>query len=261
VPKAMGARRVNRRPAVRAYERAIVLRHAAAATCLNQRGACLARMDELAMAVESYSEALELSPQMGIIWHNRGSALMQMGKLAEAAADLERALELQPLPESEALLGDVRMEMSQTEEGKAAYMAGMEFFAGNEFESALQEFRRALGEGVGATRRARCMNAVGLCHSAAGQLEQALRAFSQAVETDPTNGRAWHNRSKTHAARGDGAAVSRPFPSWNRSMLTEICLCHACSCPGILRTETGGQADADAQMALKLHSNGGEGEV
>jgi hypothetical protein len=41
------------------------------------------------------------------------------------------------------------------------------------------------------------------------------------------------------------AVVSRPFPSWNRSMLTEICLCHACSCPEILRTETGGQGNGD----------------
>jgi 3'-phosphoadenosine 5'-phosphosulfate synthase len=37
--------------------------------------------------------------------------------------------------------------------------------------------------------------------------------------------------------------VSRPFPSWNRSILTEIYLCHACSCQEILRTaETAGQA-------------------
>ena len=34
--------------------------------------------------------------------------------------------------------------------------------------------------------------------------------------------------------------VSRPFPSWNRSILTEIYLCHACSCQEILRTETAG---------------------
>jgi hypothetical protein len=30
--------------------------------------------------------------------------------------------------------------------------------------------------------------------------------------------------------RRDHAMVSRPFPSWNRSILTEIYLCHACSC-------------------------------
>jgi hypothetical protein len=35
--------------------------------------------------------------------------------------------------------------------------------------------------------------------------------------------------------------VSRPFPSWNRYTLTEIYLCHACSCQEILRTETVGQ--------------------
>jgi hypothetical protein len=28
------------------------------------------------------------------------------------------------------------------------------------------------------------------------------------------------------------ADVSRPFPSWNRFILTEIYLCHACSCSG-----------------------------
>jgi hypothetical protein len=37
-------------------------------------------------------------------------------------------------------------------------------------------------------------------------------------------------------------AVSWPFPSWNRSTLTEIYLCHACSCQEVLRTETAGQA-------------------
>jgi hypothetical protein len=35
---------------------------------------------------------------------------------------------------------------------------------------------------------------------------------------------------------------ARPFPSRNRSILTEIYLCHACSCQEILRTETAGQA-------------------
>jgi hypothetical protein len=40
------------------------------------------------------------------------------------------------------------------------------------------------------------------------------------------------------------AGVSRPFPSWNRSILTEIYLCHACSCQEVLRTETAGQCGA-----------------
>jgi hypothetical protein len=38
-----------------------------------------------------------------------------------------------------------------------------------------------------------------------------------------------------------GMAVSRPFPSWDRSISTEIYLCRACSCHEILRVETPGQ--------------------
>eukprot|EP01047_Picozoa_sp_COSAG01_P052757 COSAG01_NODE_5582_length_4168_cov_2.695257_1_plen_382_part_00 len=40
-----------------------------------------------------------------------------------------------------------------------------------------------------------------------------------------------------HNPRG----VSRPFSSWDRSILTEIYLCHACSCQEILRAETAGK--------------------
>jgi hypothetical protein len=36
-------------------------------------------------------------------------------------------------------------------------------------------------------------------------------------------------------------SVSRPFSSWNRPILTEIYLCHACSCQEILRVKTAGQ--------------------
>jgi hypothetical protein len=46
-----------------------------------------------------------------------------------------------------------------------------------------------------------------------------------------------HQASK-HAAE---TGCSRPFPSWKRPILTEIYLCHACSCQEILRTETAGQ--------------------
>jgi hypothetical protein len=41
--------------------------------------------------------------------------------------------------------------------------------------------------------------------------------------------------------------VSRPSPSWHRSISTEIYLCHACSCQELLRTETAGQEFAGSQ--------------
>jgi hypothetical protein len=46
--------------------------------------------------------------------------------------------------------------------------------------------------------------------------------------------------------------VSRPFPSWNRSILTEIYLCHACSCQEMLRTETAGRRGGEGTGADDL---------
>jgi hypothetical protein len=54
-------------------------------------------------------------------------------------------------------------------------------------------------------------------------------------------------RATVGATTLDKVGVSRPFPSWNRSILTEIYLCHACSCHEILRTETAGQGPSDSQ--------------
>eukprot|EP01047_Picozoa_sp_COSAG01_P044548 COSAG01_NODE_4039_length_5406_cov_1.715980_1_plen_141_part_10 len=51
--------------------------------------------------------------------------------------------------------------------------------------------------------------------------------------------------------------VDRPFPSWKRSILTEIYLCHACSCQEILRTETAGQ-EVDRLTRLSMTPASGQ---
>jgi beta-glucosidase-like glycosyl hydrolase len=50
--------------------------------------------------------------------------------------------------------------------------------------------------------------------------------------------------------------VSEAFPSYSRSILTEIYLCHPCSCHEILRMETPGQVTSEAhfRLARKLAS-------
>jgi hypothetical protein len=45
-----------------------------------------------------------------------------------------------------------------------------------------------------------------------------------------------------------GIQVSRPFPSWNWSILTDIYLCHACSDHEILRVETARQVIVAQQL-------------
>jgi hypothetical protein len=54
--------------------------------------------------------------------------------------------------------------------------------------------------------------------------------------------------------------VSRPFPCWNRSILTEISLCHASSSQEIFRTETAGQAAGPRRALRARHGVCGGGE-
>jgi hypothetical protein len=56
----------------------------------------------------------------------------------------------------------------------------------------------------------------------------------------PANPPAHPTWLRTHSTAKGG------FPSWNRSILTEIYLCHACSCQEISRSETAGQGAAPA---------------
>lgn len=55
-----------------------------------------AEIGELAEAIASWSEAINLNPQMGPAWQNRGSALGNLGRLPEALANFEEAVVQNP---------------------------------------------------------------------------------------------------------------------------------------------------------------------
>jgi hypothetical protein len=85
----------------------------------------------------------------------------------------------------------------------------------------------------------------------------AAAAMDHAVTTrlSPFAPSGWEGAEGHEAHHHDPEwAVSRPFPSWNRSILTEIYLCHACSCHEILRTETAGQGGGAPQSPSSAHS-------
>eukprot|EP01047_Picozoa_sp_COSAG01_P012766 COSAG01_NODE_583_length_15194_cov_5.640808_5_plen_365_part_00 len=76
----------------------------------------------------------------------------------------------------------------------------------------------------------------------------------------PGPGQAGRGGAADHR-RGALDGVSRPFPSWNRSIVTKIYLCHACSCQEILRTETAGQGrGAPAATGQPADPAGGDGD-
>jgi phage-related tail protein len=115
----------------------------------------------------------------------------------------------------------------------------------------------AVQEGLEAVREAEERAAASMQQLAA-QMRDAVAELSEAL---------------AHERRQNSELVSGPFPSWNRSILTEIYLCHVCSCQEILRVETARQAgqlgvagalhtqterllkDARAQVSPQHHTN------
>ena len=96
---------------------------------------------------------------------------------------------------------------------------------------------RPLEEGWGAKHR---NTGARLCASAGGVLlppvarrpeEAAGVLMSRGQRRTQVIQDGWASRcgSSSASVAAAAAAVSRPFPSWNRSILTDIYLCHACS--------------------------------
>ena len=182
--------------AAESYATALRLKHAATATCHNQRGVCLAEIPErLAEAIEEYTKALDITPHLAAAWHNRGVARMTQGDLAAAVVDLQRALDLSGNEETSTLLAEVTAELASPEQARQEMSAALESYAQGDWTLARTQFERALELGEG--RRSRCWNGIGLCHSGEGHLELSLQAFTRATEEDSGNARAWHNRAKT----------------------------------------------------------------
>jgi hypothetical protein len=89
----------------------------------------------------------------------------------------------------------------------------------------------------------------------AGAGAAACRRWQRPGRRRPTPRRQW---------AAAALSVRRAFPSWNRSTLTEIYRCHACSCHEILRMETAGQAGgrgphAPGSADAGRHAGGGWG--
>ncbi len=133
-------------------------------------------------AVEAYSAALELRPQLGEVHLMRASAFRRLGQLQEALADLDRAAELKPeLAGIYNNRGDVYFELDA-------------------LPRAIEEFNRALeldpGMAISYTNR-------GLTLMEAGLLAEALPDFDTALGFDPFDSRARKLRGRARFLLGD----------------------------------------------------------
>jgi tetratricopeptide (TPR) repeat protein len=84
------------------------------AKAYNNRGNARSTLGDLQGGVEDYDKALELDGSLTLSYYNRGVIQYKLGNYAEAIADLEKYLELVPDAEDRTLVEDLIQQMGES---------------------------------------------------------------------------------------------------------------------------------------------------
>jgi tetratricopeptide (TPR) repeat protein len=87
---------------------------------------------KLDAAIEEYSEALEVDPELYLVYFNRGKLYWRKGEIAKAMADFTMAIRLEPgLAATYVCRGDVLFEQGEYKAAKQDYSKALELAPAN----------------------------------------------------------------------------------------------------------------------------------
>lgn len=155
--------------------------HRETAVARNNAGLSLSQRGELAAAIEAFSSALKLDPELHAAYFNRGHCHLRQGQLDPAMADIEASLCLNPhFVDALALRGQI-----WAQRGK--------------YERALADLNQALQM---APKNAVALTCRGNLCLAQGDLDGALANYERVIASAPECGSAYLGRAKIELARG-----------------------------------------------------------
>jgi serine/threonine protein kinase/tetratricopeptide (TPR) repeat protein len=141
----------------------------------NLRGQIYTEQGKHALAAADFEQAVKLKPDFGPLYAGRAQLHVAEGEYAAAIEDYTRAIELNP----------------SEERNYCAYRAEAYRLQGKP-EMALQDLAKA------SKRLPRTLNTRGLIHAARGELDKAIRDFSEALQYDARNVEALRNRAAAY---------------------------------------------------------------
>ncbi|HUR53894.1 MAG TPA: tetratricopeptide repeat protein [Gemmataceae bacterium] len=133
---------------------------------LFDRGHAALDAGEVAEAVECFTRAVRLRPDVAAVYRARAAAFLRMNDRTRALADFDHAIRLKP-------------DDTQTYADRAAVL-----FAQKAYDRAVADCNRVLADDPG---RADVSVLRGRCHAARGDTTSALKDFADAIGGDPEN--------------------------------------------------------------------------
>jgi Zn-dependent membrane protease YugP/Flp pilus assembly protein TadD len=236
---------------------------------LNNTGTLLGEQGDLAGAIDYYTRAIQLDPNLVQAYSNRGTSYARVGRLDDALADLNRAMRLAPTAagprltraqiltmrkDYAAALDDLDEAFRLVPENLATirFHQGNVWFDMGHYDRAIAVFTEALSQG-GHWPLARCNR--GLAFLRKGDLPRALADCDEAIHLAPNEAIAYNNRGVVLMNLGNWARALTDLRTANRldpqhpNALKNLAWLQA-TCPDAL-FRNGPEAIANATRAMQ----------
>jgi tetratricopeptide (TPR) repeat protein len=179
---------------------------------LLSRGNALLALGKSAAAIEDYSRAIQINPDLEAAYANRGAAFLKLAERERAEEDFARARQFEWFTQGNQAALDVaqgrdeaaravydRLIRSHPEDQTAYVNRGVSWAAVGDHRRAVDDFSRAL--------RLQPMDAIayynrGLSLAALDKLQRAIEDYTAALRITPQNAAAHHARGVAQAALG-----------------------------------------------------------
>ena len=145
-------------------------------------------------AIEHYSNAIGLNPELYTAYNNRGTAYLSKGELDQAIGDFDKAIELN---QNDAMAYNNR---------------GTAYRSKGELDQAIEDFDKAIqlkpDDAIAYSNR-------GIAYLNKGELDQAIEDFDKAIELNQNDAIAYNNRGNAYRSKGE---PDRAIKDYNKAI-------------------------------------------
>lgn len=147
-----------------------------------QHGNILVILGQLDMAIEAYSNAIDLNPHNANAYNNRGIAYAEKGKLDNAIEDYNITIQLRP------------------DDANIDYNKRIVYTNKGDYGLAIQEVRKMIELDL---EFSRTYHNRAVAYSKKGEVELAIKDYTKAIELYPDEPNTYYDRGNTYYEKGD----------------------------------------------------------
>ncbi len=215
-------------------------------------------------AIEHYSNAIKLNPQMVSAYNNRGAAYSDTGAYDCAIEDLSKAIELNPndakaytnrgaayseRSENDRAIEDLNKAITlNSNNAKAHNNRGLAYLSIGAYDRAIEDLNKAIELDP---NDAEAYNNRGNAYGGTGEIDHAIKDLNKAIELDPNNAEAYNNRGIAYGSKGE---IDQAIADYNKAIELNRDYAEAYNNRGDTYSDTGAydRAIEDLNKAIEL---------